>query len=92
MGGCAAAQAAGWPALCAVTQFAWQVQAIADRVTGAAGAISAAGPLSLALLLVLSVVGLVVAWQVLMVLCRALYAVYPYVIALGLALLLFGAH
>lgn len=90
MGGCQAAMAAGWPALCQVTRFAWQAQGIAERVTGAAGAISAAGPLSLALLLLLGVVGLVVAWQVLMVLCRALYTVYPYAIALGLALLLFS--
>ena len=89
MGGCEAAMQAGWPALCQVVQFAGQAQAIASRVTGTAAAATSAGPLPLLVLLLLAMVGMVVAWQVFLFLAERLFAVYPYVLAFGVAWLLF---
>ncbi len=90
MGGCAAAQAAGWAALCQVTQVTWQVQVWANRVAGAAQAIAALGPLQAAFVLLLAMVVLAVAWQVVLWLCQVLFQIYPYVLAAGVLLLLFA--
>lgn len=90
MDGCSAAAQAGWGALCGETGLLGQVQGWADRVVGAAQSVSALGPLQTALILVLALVALAVASQVVLWLCQVLYAVYPYAIALGLALLLFA--
>ena len=90
MGGCAAAQAVGWSALCGAVGIAGQAQGWVDRVTGAAQSVAALGPLQAGLILVLALVALAAAWQVLLVLARALFAVYPWVIALGVAILLFA--
>ena len=90
MGGCQAAIQAGWSALCGATGILAQVQDLMGRATGAGADLAGLGPLQAGMLLVAGLVALAVAWQVFLVLCRALYAVYPYAIALGVALLLFN--
>lgn len=90
MGGCQAAIQAGWPALCQVVQFAGQAQAIASRVAGVSGAATAAGPLPLALLLLVGLLGLAVVWHVFLWLAERLFAIFPYAIAVGVAVLLFA--
>ncbi len=87
MGGCQAAVAVGWSALCGVVQFAGQAQSVADRVTGAASAATAAGPLSLALLLVLGVVGMAVAWYVFRAIAEVVFRYFPLVLVAGLVVL-----
>jgi hypothetical protein len=66
------------------------MQSWADRVTSAVQSVSALGPLQAGLVLVAGLVALALAWQVFLVLARALFAVYPWVIALGVAILLFA--
>ena len=90
MGGCQAAVQVGWGALCGVTQAAGRMQSWADRVTSAVQSVTALGPLQTALILVLALVALAAAWQVFLVLAQVLYRVYPYVIAVGVLVLLFG--
>ena len=90
MGGCQAAVQAGWSALCGVTQFASQAQTWADRITGAVRSVGSLGPLQTALVLVLALVVLAVAWQVFLLLAQVLFRVYPYALAVGVLLLLFA--
>ena len=90
MGGCQAAAQIGWSALCGVTGAAWQAQAWADRITGAVQSVSALGPLQAGLVLLLVLAALAVAWQVFLLLAQILFRVYPYVIAVGVLVLLFG--
>ncbi len=79
MGGCAAAQV-GWGFLCQAGAMAWQLQAIADRVTGAAGAISTAGPLPLVLLLLLALAALALTWHVFLALAEIVFRYFPLVL------------
>ncbi len=90
MGGCAAAQAVGWSALCGAVGIAGQAQGWVDRVAGAAQSVTALGPLQAGLVLVAGLVALALGWQVFLVLAQILFRVYPYAIALGLAILLFA--
>ena len=90
MGGCQAAVTAGWSALCGAVSIAGQTQSWADRVTGAAQSVTALGPLQAGLVLVAGLVALALGWQVFLVLAQILLRVYPYAIALGLAILLFA--
>ena len=90
MGGCQAALSAGWGALCGAVGIAGQAQGWADRVVSAAQAVTALGPLQAGLILVLVLAALALAWQVFLVLAKTLFHIYPYVIVLGVAILLFG--
>ena len=90
MGGCQAAVQIGWGALCGVTQAASQAQAWADQVTGAVQSVGSLGPLQTALVLVLALVVLAVAWQAFLLLAQVLFRVYPYALAVGVLILLFG--
>lgn len=90
MDGCQAAIQAGWPALCGVVQFVGQAQAITGRVAGVAGAVQAAGPLPLVLLLVAGLVGLAVAWHLFWWLADLIFRYFP--LALGVAALTFLIH
>lgn len=87
MGGCSAAVAAGWPALCQVTQLAWQVQSVADRVVGGANAVAALGPLPLVLLLLMGLVGTALAWHVFLWLADIIFRSLPLVLVVGLVIL-----
>lgn len=91
MGGCAAAQAAGWSALCGVVQFVGQAQAITDRVAGVAGAVQAAGPLPLVVLLLAGLLALAVAWQVFLWAADLIFRYFPLVLA-GVVLLVMFPH
>lgn len=83
MGGCAAAQAAGWPALCQVMQMTSHVQAITVRVQ----AVGTMDPLHLVLLLVVGAVALAVAWHVFLYLAGVVFRYFPVVLAVGLVVL-----
>ena len=89
MGGCSAATQVGWGFLCQAGSVAWRAQAIAGRLVHAGNAVSALGPLQLALVLVLALVGLALAWHIYLAFAQVIYRCLPLVLVAGLAVLYF---
>ena len=90
MGGCQAAMAAGWSALCGATGLLGQVQSQVARLAGVGSALSSLGPLQAGVLLIAGLVALVLAWHVFLWLADLIFRYFP--LALGAAALTFLIH